>query len=132
MSTPYQERSLGTVIVDPTTEAYWQGTRDGKLKLRCCNTCHQPHWYPRPLCPFCQSDTEWVDAQGTGEIYSLSITRKAGPIPYALAYVRLDEGVTLLTNIVDCDLDTLRIGQRVRVCFKPSDDGQQVAMFTPL
>ena len=132
MSTPYQERALGSVIVDPNTEAFWQGTRFGQLRLRCCSSCHRPHWYPRPVCPFCQGDTEWVDAQGTGEIYSVSVTRKAGPVPYALAYVRLDEGVTLLTNIVDCDLDTVHIGQRVKVCFKPSDDGQQVAMFTPL
>lgn len=132
MSTPYQDRPLGSVIVDPNTETYWQGTRLGKLRLRCCSSCHQPHWYPRPVCPFCQGDTEWVDAQGTGEIYSVSVTRKAGPVPYAVAYVRLDEGVTLLTNIVDCDLDTVHIGQRVRVCFKPSDDGQQVVMFTPL
>mgnify|MGYP003337329536 CR=1 FL=1 len=132
MSTPYQERALGSVIVDPNTEAFWQGTRFGQLRLRCCSSCHRTHWYPRPVCPFCQGDTEWVDAQGTGEIYSVSVTRKAGPVPYALAYVRLDEGVTLLTNIVDCDLDTVHIGQRVKVCFKPSDDGQQVAMFTPL
>lgn len=132
MSTPYQERALGSVIVDPNTEAFWQGTRCGQLRLRRCSSCHQVHWYPRPVCPFCQGNTEWVDAQGTGEIYSVSVTRKAGPVPYALAYVRLDEGVSLLTNIVDCDLDTVHIGQRVRVCFKPSDDAQQVAMFTPL
>jgi hypothetical protein len=52
-------------------------------------------------------------------------------IPYAIAYVTLDEGVTMLTNIVDCDLDTLRIGQRVRVVFKPTEGGPPVPMFTP-
>ena len=61
----------------------------------------------------------------------MSVTRRAGPIAYALALVKLDEGVTMMTNIVDCDLDTLRIGQRVKVCFKPADDGQPVPMFTP-
>ena len=59
------------------------------------------------------------------------MTRRAGPIPYAIAYVTLDEGVTMLTNIVDCDLDTLRIGQRVKVCFKPTDGDAMVPMFTP-
>ena len=61
----------------------------------------------------------------------MTVTRRAGPIPYALAYVALDEGVTMLTNIVDCDLDSVHIGQRVRVCFKPADGGGVVAMFTP-
>jgi hypothetical protein len=82
------------------------------------------------VCPFCQGDTEWEAAAGTGEIYSVSVTRRAGPIPYAIAYVALDEGVTLLTNIVDCDLDTLCIGQRVKVCFKPTEGDGVMPMFT--
>jgi len=53
------------------------------------------------------------------------------PVPYALAYVTLDEGVTMMTNIVDCDLDSIRIGQRVRVVFKPTDGGPPVPMFAP-
>ena len=131
MTTPYQDRPLGAVVVDAATEAYWAAARDGVFKLRRCTACKKPHWYPRPVCPFCTGDTEWEASQGTGEIYSLSVTRKAGPIPYALAYVRLDEGVTMMSNIVDCDLDTLRIGQRVKLVFKPADGGQLVPMFTP-
>jgi len=53
------------------------------------------------------------------------------PVPYALAYVTLDEGVTMMTNIVDCDLDAIRIGQRVKVVFKPTEGGPPVPMFTP-
>ena len=60
------------------------------------------------------------------------MTRAAGPIPYALAYVTLDEGPTMITNIVDCDLDTIQIGQKVKVTFKPTDDPKLVVpMFTP-
>ena len=50
--------------------------------------------------------------------------------PYAIAYVALTEGVTMLTNIVDCDLDALRIGQQVKVVFKPTEGGPPVPMFT--
>jgi len=53
------------------------------------------------------------------------------PAPYALAYVTLEEGVTMMTNIVDCDLDAIRIGQAVRVVFKPTEGGPPVPMFTP-
>ena len=131
MSTPCQDRPLGKVVVDAATEPYWAAARDGVLKLRRCTACRRAHWYPRPVCPFCQGDTEWVDAKGTGEIYSLSVTRRAGPIAYALAFVKLDEGVTMMSNIVDCDLDDLRIGQQVKLAFKPDDGGQPVPMFTP-
>ena len=85
MATPSQDRPLMSAMVDAATEPYWNATQQGILKLRRCTACHQPHWYPRPVCPFCQGDTEWINAAGTGTIYSVSVTRKAGPIPYAIA-----------------------------------------------
>ena len=131
MSTPYVERPLAAPLVDAATEAYWAAADTGRLSTRRCQACGKLHWYPRPVCPFCQGDTDWVTLSGQGEIYSVSVTRKAGPIPYAIAYVALDEGVTMLSNIVDCDLDRLAIGQRVQVCFKPAEDGRMVPMFRP-
>jgi uncharacterized OB-fold protein len=131
MTTLHQDRPLAAVISDSATEPYWSAAKEGVLKIRRCTACAKPHFYPRPLCPFCLGDTEWVSASGLGTIYSVTVTRRAGPIPYALAYVALDEGVTMLTNIVDCDLDTLRIGDRVKVCFKPAAEGAAVPMFTP-
>ncbi|VTU31745.1 putative nucleic-acid-binding protein containing a Zn-ribbon [Variovorax sp. PBL-H6] len=131
MTTMYQERPLSPLITDAATQPYWSAAGQGVLKIKRCTACAKPHFYPRALCPYCLGDTEWIDARGTGTIYSVSVTRRAGPIPYAIAYVRLDEGVTMLTNIVDCDLDTLRIGDRVEVCFKPADAGNVVPMFRP-
>jgi uncharacterized OB-fold protein len=131
MTTAYTERPIGALIVDAATAPYWNAAKEGVLKIKRCVVCAKPHFYPRALCPFCLGDTEWIDCAGKGEIYSVSVTRRAGPIPYAIAYVRLDEGVTMLTNIVDCDLDALRIGDRVKLVFKPAEGGGQVPMFTP-
>ena len=131
MSTPHQDRPLSAPIVDAATEAYWKAACERVLRLKRCTACGKNHWYPRALCPYCQGETEWLDASGDGTIYSVSVTRRAGPIPYAIAYVTLAEGVTMLTNIVDCDLDTLRIGDKVKVCFKPAEGGAMVPMFAP-
>jgi len=131
MSTPYQDRQMAAPIVDPATEPYWTAARNGVLRLRRCTACGKPHWYPRPVCPFCQGDTDWVDASGKGTVYSVSVTRRAGPIPFAIAYVTLDEGVTMLTNIADCDLDSVKIGDPVRVVFKPMPNGAMLPMFAP-
>ena len=60
-----------------------------------------------------------------------SISRASGPIPYAIAYVTLDEGVSMMTNIVETDLDSIKIGQKVRLVFKPTDGGAPVPTFTP-
>jgi uncharacterized OB-fold protein len=73
---------------------------------------------------------EWVACSGRGTVYSFSILRRV-EVPYCLAYVTLDEGPSMMTNIVDCDLDGIRIGDRVRLVFHDSVGGQPVAMFTP-
>ncbi len=62
-------------------------------------------------------------------IYSYSVTRQAKP-PYVIAYVTLDEGVSMLTNIVDCEIDKIRIGQKVRVKFSEAGDGYALPVFT--
>ena len=113
------------------SEPFWEATREERLLLKRCRSCERFHWYPRTLCPECHSeDTEWVESPGRGVIYSHSTMRRV-PTPYTLAYVTLDEGVTLLTNLVDCDPDALRIGQRVRLVWRETEDGVKVPDFTP-
>lgn len=126
-----QERKLAAPAVYPETEVYWQAAAKGKLMVKRCRDCGEYHHYPRSICPHCFSDnTEWCEARGTGTIYTYSVLWRT-PVPYAIAYVTLDEGVSMMTNIVDCDLKGIRIGQRVRVTFKPTDGGPPMPMFTP-
>lgn len=126
-----QERKIPAPEANPETRPFWEAAAQGRLLIGKCKACGKPHYYPRALCPFCGSDaTEWVQSEGGGSVYSYSVMRRV-PVPYALAYVTLDEGVTMMTNIVDCDLDAIRIGQRVRVVFKPTEGGPPVPMFSP-
>ena len=131
MPTMYQDRKLPAPPLYPESEPFWQAAAEGRLLLKRGADCGAYHWYPRVICPHCGSDrTEWTPSPGTGTIYTVSVTRRAGPVVFAIGYVSLDEGVTMLTNFADCDLDALRIGQRVRVVFKPTDGGPPVPMFT--
>ena len=133
MATPYQERKMRDPSLNPGDQPYFDAAADGRLMLKKCGACGEHHHYPRALCPFCLSDAvEWVPAQGTGEIYTYSVSRRAGPVVYCIAYVKLAEGVTMMTNIVDCDLDGVRIGQKVKVVFRKSEGGASVPMFTPV
>lgn len=77
-----------------------------------------------------QLRTPHPQASGRGTIYSYSVMRRV-PVPYAIAYVTLEEGVRLMTNIVDCDLDAIRIGQTVKVVFRPTEGGPPVPIFAP-
>jgi uncharacterized OB-fold protein len=132
MATPYQERKIRDPQMNPGDEPYFQAAAEGKLLLKKCNQCGQHHHYPRAMCPFCWSDkVEWVQAKGTGEIYTYTVTRRGGPVPYCIAYVQLDEGPRMMTNIVDTDLDTIKIGQKVKAVFKKTEGGQSVPCFAP-
>ena len=124
-------RPIPAPAVTIESKPFWDAATEGKFMIKRCTACGEAHWYPRALCPFCMGDTEWCSLSGLGTIYSVSVTRRAGPIAYAIAYVALDEGITLLTNIVDCDFDDLKIGQRVEVTFKPAEGGAMVPMFKP-
>ena len=125
-----EPRKIPAPLVNAENRPYFDAAAQGRLLVKRCAACGRLHFYPRAICPHRFSDrTEWQEAAGTGTIYSYSVMRHGAA--YAIAYVALDEGVTMLTNLVDCDLDALRIGQKVRVVFKPAEGGTMVPMFAP-
>ncbi len=127
------ERKIQAPQPNPETKAFWDAAAAGKLMVGKCDACGELHFYPRAICPHCFSDkTSLQQASGEGTIYTYSVMRRGVPVQYAIAYVTLAEGPTMMTNIVDCDLDQIRIGQKVRLVFKPSDGGPPVPMFTPV
>lgn len=125
------ERILPSPPMNAEAEPFYAAAREGRFMLKRCTDCGKTHWYPRAVCPHCfSSNTEWVPGSGRGVIYAFSPMRRVDP-PYTLAYVTLAEGPTMMTNLVDCDVDALAIGQSVRLVFKPSEDGTPVPCFTP-
>ncbi|HEX6020162.1 MAG TPA: OB-fold domain-containing protein [Burkholderiaceae bacterium] len=124
-------RVLPSPGVGPDNEVFVAAARQGRFVLRWCDDCGKTHWYPRAVCPHCLStSTQWKPASGRGTVYSYSTMQRA-EAPFTLAYVTLDEGPTMLTNLVDPAPGGWRIGQSVQVRFVPSDDGTPVAVFGP-
>lgn len=116
----------------PETSEFWHQLKAGKFMLRGCRSCGKVHWYPRVICPFCASEeTEWREGSGRGEIYTYSVMRRA-KVPYAIAFVTLEEGPSMMTNIVDCDFDAIRIGQKVELAIRAREDGLPLPLFRPV
>lgn len=124
------DRSMPAPTPSPDTAEFWRAAAEHRFLLRRCLSCARTHWYPRAVCPHCLGDTEWVDGPTTGTIYSYTVMRRA-PEPYAVAYVALDGGPTMLTNLVACDFDALRVGQAVMLAWVNTDGGPPVPCFTP-
>lgn len=126
-----------TSEVTSETEPFWTGLAEGSLRLpRCCD-CDAVIWYPRAVCPLCGgSELEWITASGRGTVYSYSVVHKTQGrwnehVPFVLAYVELDEGPRVMTNIVGCDPSTVSCGQAVEAVFDPGADGMSLLRFSP-
>jgi uncharacterized protein len=117
---------------NPEIEPVRRAAAEGRLLLKTCRDCGEPHYYPRTICPFCFSaNTDWKVSSGLGSIYSFSIQRRV-EVPFVMAYVTLDEGPTMMTWIIDSpSLETVAIGQRVELVFRADETGTLVPMFRP-
>src|ERR1700679_854790 len=103
------ELPIITPRIDPDTAGFWAGTTEGKLILERCQECQEVIWYPRGgFCPACgKMSATPFEAAGTGTVYTFTVVHRAlaeyaGATPFVIAYVELDEGPRVLTNIVDC------------------------------
>ena len=124
--------------IDWETRAYWEGAGRGELVLQRCRDCKVVQHRPRGFCVSCLSDAiEYFVASGLGEVYTYSVVRQnqmprfRNALPYVVAYVQLEEGPQLLTNIVDCDPESVSIGMPVRVDFVSTEGGLGVPRFVP-
>ena len=119
------------VAAFPETRAFWAAAAEGRLLLPRCEDCGRTHWYPRAHGPLCGSvRLRWEPASGRGTLHAFSPARRAEP-QYTLAYVTLEEGPTLMTNIVGAAPEALHIGQPVVVRFQPAAEGRMMPFFTP-
>jgi len=109
---------------DKDSEAYWEAARRHELILQQCADCSRFRFYPRSLCPYCMSEEfQWHKASGRGHIYSFTVIHRPpfpafrDQVPYVLALIDLEEGVRMMSNIVECEPGSVEIGMPVEVTF---------------
>ncbi len=124
------KQKIPVPIINEETKAFWDATAESKLLIKKCLDCDEFHYYPRSICPFCMSDnTQWHESAGKGTLYTYSVFR-AIETPYCIAYVTLDEGVSMMTKIIDVDFDEIHIGMPLEVSFVDTGEGCALPFFT--
>ncbi len=110
------------------TRAYWEGAGRHELVLQRCGDCGVVQHRPRAICASCLSSAlQHFVSSGRGQVYTFTVTHQNGvppfrdAVPYVLAYVDLEEGPRLMTNIVGCDPGDVAIGMDVVVDFQDAD-----------
>ena len=125
-------------VVPDYERPYWEGARRGELLLQQCAACSKIRTPMSPICPDCLSeDTTWVPASGRGTVESWIVYRQAfhagflDALPYNVAWVALEEGPRVTSNIVGVELDELRAGMAVEVVFEELNDEITLPRFRP-
>lgn len=115
--------------VQPWSLRFWEGTKQGQLLIQFCQDCKSNIFYPRKYCPECWSaKLDWKQASGKAKVYTFSTAysmvepKFMDELPYTIAYVDLDEGVRLMTRIVECKPEEIHVGMDVEVVFHPRGD----------
>ena len=124
---------------DPVTADdahFWAALRDNELHLQRCDECKTFRHPPRPVCAVCGETTAtWTHSSGAGEIWSFTVIHPPtlpafrARTPYAAVVVRLDEGVFLVSNLLDCPVGEITIGARVEVVPTRVDDALTLPLF---
>lgn len=123
-------------VYAPDAAFFWDGVERGELLGQRCADCKHLAHPPRPMCPKCHSTRrEQIRLSGSGAVYSWVVPRHPAPVGFAeppvVALIELDEGIRLVSNLVDIDLGAIRRGLAVEVRFVPTRGGKAVPVFAP-
>ena len=123
--------------VNDINRPYFEGTAAGELRVRRCGKCGTLCRCAHAWCPNCWSDDlGWQVASGTGRVSHFSVVHQApspafaADTPYVLALVELEEGVRIMSNVVECDPASVHVGMPVTVTFEQRGD-VSLPMFRP-
>lgn len=122
------------------TRDFWSATGRRELCYQQCDACDRIVFYPRSHCTGCTGGRlSWRVSKGLGTIYSYSVVRQSYHpffkklLPYVVAWVDLDEGPRLVSNLVGIG-ETGRdigIGQKVAVEWE-EHEGLSIPLFRPV
>ncbi|MBV9663433.1 MAG: OB-fold domain-containing protein [Actinobacteria bacterium] len=127
------------------TDPFWAATRERRYLVQWCGACGQPIFYPREVCPRClvADALEWRESNGTGTVYAVSVQhRPANPtmadrVPYVVALVEVDAGgghgqtVRVMSNVINCDPESILVGDAVSLTWEELSDGRNLPQFEP-
>src|SRR3989304_6245782 len=127
-----------TPFIYKENKPFFDGTLKHELHIQRCKDCGKFYFYPRTACPHCLSEnTEWVKASGKGKVYSFTICERpgsppfAGDVPYNIAIIQLDEGVRMMSKVIDCENKDIKCDMPVEVVFKDDTPEYSLPYFKP-
>ncbi len=120
------------------TRPYWEAAKRHELVIPRCQKCDHLFFYPRSECPRCFStDIEWANVSGRGRLHTFTIVRQPvnpaflDDVPYVYALVQLNEGPRMISNVVQCDIDDVKVDMPLTVFFDDVTPEWTLVKFKP-
>ena len=96
------------LILDKDSRVFWDGAKKNKLMIQKCKDTGICFLYSRGHSKVsADSEYEWVEASGKGNVYSFTISHIPGgskyyldKTPYVIGSILLEEGVRITSNII--------------------------------
>ncbi len=121
------------------SQPFWDACRQHRLQFQRCEECGNLRWPAALICPQCHCrQAQWVEVSGRGKIYTYAVIHRAfrpefaGDLPYVTAIVELEEGVRMLSNVVECDPARLTCDMEVEVVWDDISDEFSLPKFRPV
>jgi len=118
---------------------FFAAAREHRLVVQRCRKCGHRRFPPREICSRCLGrEAEWVPSSGRGTVLSYNLMHQvyhpgfASEVPYAVVLVELEDGGRMISNVVGCPLDGVRIGLAVEVTFEERAPEIVLPMFRPV
>jgi uncharacterized OB-fold protein len=126
-------------LADNDTWPWFEAANQHRLVIQRCGECDRLRHPPGPICPECHSaNCEWLEVSGRGEIYTFTIVHRAvvpeQELPFVIAVVTLEgaRGIRMISNVVDANLDELKIGDAVELVWEDMSPNLALPRFRPL
>ncbi|MBI2849850.1 MAG: Zn-ribbon domain-containing OB-fold protein [Chloroflexi bacterium] len=125
--------------IDEENKPFWDYAKKHELRMQKCLQCGKIYYPPSSLCPHCHSwqGSEWVKLSGKGQVYSFIVARRATnpafakEVPYVVAIIETEEGGRLISNVVGCKPEDVKIGMPVEVLFDDVTEEVTLPKFKP-
>ena len=133
------EDMSGLADIETTGEwkPFWEGLQRSEVLIQQCKACGHKQFYPRYLCTACGGEPDWLSFDGEAVLYTYSVIRKhhQSPFkqmaPYIVAMIDLGDGVRMMSNVINCDLEQVEIGMRLKPAFVEAREGLTVLYWQP-
>jgi len=135
-----QEYKKPLPVIDADYKPYWDAAKRHELVQYRCQICgdFSPIHYPITGCPkHGRSKMEWTKVSGKGNVYTFVVFRMLfdpafkDEIPYNVAIIELAEGSLLMSNIVQCKNEDIKVGMPVEVVFEDVSEEVSLPKFKP-